>query len=98
MMEELTDLEKQMFNRAVTEIVSSASENAEKRPAITTLIEEVAEAILSSRGKHDDFLKTEIVQIGSICINILWQLNCGYEDHICNIGQKSRYWEDKEQE
>ena len=94
-MSELTTLEKKMFQRAVKEITNNASDQAEKRPAMTTLIEEVAEAILSARGKHDDFLETEIVQIGGICINILWQLNTLQKDHVCNIGSKSRHLEEE---
>ncbi len=85
----MTDQEK-MFNRAVDTIVENAQEYRYKKPAMSTLLEEVAEVILSSRGKHSDYLKLEITQIGGICINILSQLYDGREDRVCNIGHGSR--------
>ena len=85
----LTGKEYAAFLNAVTEIVGNAQMHKDKRPAMSTLLEEMAEAILSSRGKHKDYLTTEITQIGGICINILWQLKSGEEDHVCNIGTKN---------
>lgn len=89
----LSRLEKKMFKRAVRVVTDSAADNAELRPAMSTLLEEVAEAILAARGKHDDPLELEIEQIAGVCINILWQLYRGHKKHVCNIGSESRYWE-----
>lgn len=92
---ELTREEQRAFDDAVTEINANAEEHCQLRPAMSTLLEEVAEAILAARGIHDDSLQLEITQIGGICINILWQLAMNHDDHVCNIGTSSRYWEDK---
>jgi hypothetical protein len=83
---ELTREEKRSFNDALEEIELNAHEHCRERPAMTTLIEEVAEAILAARGKHEDELALEITQIGGICINILWQLYLDRHNHVCNIG------------
>ncbi len=93
----LSRLEKKMFRRAVRVVTDTAAENAELRPAMSTLLEEVAEAILAARGKHDDPLELEIEQIASVCINILWQLYRGHKKHVCNIGSKGRYWETEDE-
>lgn len=82
----LSKSEEERFEWAIEAIVTNAREHKEKRPAMTTLIEEMAEAILVCRGKHDDSLELEIVQMGGICINILWQLFMSQEDHVCNLG------------
>ncbi len=77
-----------LYLRAITDIVENAREHSCKRPAMSTLLEEMAEAVLSSRGKHDGPLELEITQIGGICINILWQLYDGLEEHVCDVGRK----------
>ena len=74
------------FQQAVETIVANAKEHQHRRPAMTTLLEEFAEAVLAARGKHNDPLELEITQIGGTCINILWQLSTGHEEHVCNIG------------
>ncbi len=73
------------FNRAFLDIKQNALEHSSKKPAMTTLIEEVAEAVLSARGKHNDPLELEITQIGGVCINILAQLYAGNHNHVKNI-------------
>jgi len=85
----LNKQEKERFEMAVIAVDRNAQKHREKRPAMSTLIEEMAEAILASRGKHNDTLETEIIQIGGICVNILWQLAMGQEDHICNLGDRT---------
>lgn len=89
MIRKLNKQEKERFEMAVMAVDRNAQEQREKRPAISTLLEEMAEAILAARGKHEDTLELEITQIGGICINILWQLFMGQEDHVCNIGGKT---------
>lgn len=73
----LSEKELEAFSQAVAVIVRNAADNAAKRPKMTTLMEEVAKAILASRGKHDDPLELEISQIGGLCINMLWQMATG---------------------
>ncbi len=85
----LTDQEKKFRDHAAANIVDNALEYCHRRPAMSTLLEEMAEAILASRGKHDGPLTLEIVQVGGICINILWQIYSGQTDHVCNIGTKN---------
>lgn len=87
---DITEQERKLFTRALSAVIRNAREHKHKRPAMSTLLEEMAEAILSSRGKHHDYLELEIIQIGGICINILWQLYDGQEKHVCNIGHGSR--------
>ena len=81
----LTREERRMFDNALAEIGQNAEEHCRKRPAMTTLIEEVAEAILAARGEHEHELSLAITQIGGICINILWQLYLDRDEHVCNI-------------
>lgn len=76
---ELTEAEKQAFRQAVNRVVLEAQNNRHKRPKVTTILEEVAEMILSFRGKHDDPPELELVQIASVCINVLWQLEMGLD-------------------
>ncbi len=90
MSNDITERERELFTLAIATIIRDAREQKHKRPAMSTLLEEMAEAILSSRGKHDDYLTLEITQIGGVCINILWQLYAGQEKHVCNIGTRSR--------
>ncbi|KKN62951.1 hypothetical protein LCGC14_0506610 [marine sediment metagenome] len=92
MTKEMTYQEKRFYDNAVTAVLEDAHKHREMRPAMSTLLEEIAEAILASRGKHDDPLELEIVQIGGICINILWQLYSKHISHVNNIGTKSHSW------
>lgn len=71
------------YSDAVAAIVHNMAEHATKRPKMTTLMEEVAEAILASRGKHDDPLELELTQIAGICGNMLWQIATGAD--VCNL-------------
>jgi len=45
-----------------------------KTPDKDTLLEEVAELILSLKGKHEDPPELELVEIGGIAINLLRRL------------------------
>jgi hypothetical protein len=83
---ELTLEEKVCFDEALIDIGVTAEQHCRRRPAMSTLIEEVAEAILAARGKHDHDLALEISQIGGICVNILWQLYMDQHEHVQNIG------------
>lgn len=67
------------LSEAIREVSENAISNAAKRPKMTTLLEEVAEAILASRGKHDDPLELELTQIAGVCINLLWQMKMGVD-------------------
>lgn len=67
------------YSDAVAKIVGNMCDNATKRPKMTTLMEEVAEAILASRGKHDDPLELELAQIAGVCGNMLWQIATGQD-------------------
>ncbi len=95
---ELTAFEMGMLENAARIVTLTAVSNASLRPAMTVLLEEVAEAILAARGKHDDSLELELEQIASVCINLLWQLRCGYGKHVCNIGTDSKYWDSDEED
>ena len=44
-------------------------------------VEEVSEATLASRGKHEHPLRLELVQIAGICINMIRQIDAG-EDFV----------------
>lgn len=76
---ELTEEEKFAMIEVIVPIAENAADNAHKRPKVTTLLEEVAEMILSFRGKHDDSPELELTQIAGICINLLWQMKMGYD-------------------
>ncbi len=58
-------------------VLSNAADNSHKHPAMTTLIEEFAEAVLAARGKHEHPLRLELVQIAGICINLIRQIDAG---------------------
>lgn len=75
----LSDAEKEAFRLAVNRVVLEAQNNRHKRPKVTTILEEFAEMVLSFRGKHDDPPELELVQVASVCINVLWQLETGVE-------------------
>lgn len=63
----------------IREIIHEADRNQHKKPNMRKLMEEVAEAILAERGKHEHPLRLELVQIAGICINIIRQLDAGEE-------------------
>lgn len=75
----LSPEELHSYSHAVTAILRNMVANATKRPKMTTLMEEVAEAILASRGKHDDPLSLELTQIAGVCGNMLWQIEMGVD-------------------
>lgn len=81
----LTDDEHIALSKAVLLVEENARGNAYKRPAMTTLIEEMAELTLALRGKHDDPVDVELVQIAGVAVNLLWQWNLGHEEHVNNI-------------
>jgi hypothetical protein len=62
---------------AIQDVIHNVNENWSKRPNMRTLMEEVAEAILADRGKHDHPLRLELVQIAGICINMIRQIDAG---------------------
>jgi hypothetical protein len=82
---ELSRHEATAFLHVAGEVREMAADNAYKRPKMTTLVEEFAEAVLAARGKHDDPLKLELQQIASICINLLWQMEVHGEESIANL-------------
>lgn len=61
------------MNDAVWDIALNAGENEHKTPTLDTLLEEVAELILSCRGKHEHPPRVGLVQIGGIVVNLLAQ-------------------------
>lgn len=75
----LSPAELAAFSSAIAAIVRHMVANATKRPKMTTLVEEFAEAVLSARGKHEDPLTLELVQIASVCGNLLWQIETGVD-------------------
>lgn len=62
---------------AISAVIQNANENRHKLPNALTLLEEVAEAILAARGKHDDPLRLELTQIAGICINLIRRMDYG---------------------
>lgn len=78
-MMELTTDEVYALEQAATDVVLMAREHASKRPKMTTLVEEHAEAVLAARGKHDDPLELELLQIASVCVNLVWQIRTGVD-------------------
>lgn len=64
-------------DRVVMEINLNVYENLDKRPNMNTLLEEMAEAILANRGKHEHPLRLELVQIAGICVNMIRQIDAG---------------------
>jgi len=79
MYKDLSFVEVQAFDEAANRVVDEAIKNRYKRPKVTTILEEVAEMILAFRGKHDDSPELELIQIASVCINVLWQLELGID-------------------
>lgn len=75
----LSDAEEEAFRLAVNRVVVEAQNHRHKRPKVTTILEEFSEMILSFRGKHDDPPELELVQVASVCINVLWQLELGLD-------------------
>lgn len=65
------------FDEAIRDVIQNADEHKAKHPAMTTLVEEFAEAVLASRGKHDHPVRLELVQIAGICINLIRQIDNG---------------------
>lgn len=61
----------------INEIIDNANEHKHKKPNIRTLWEEVSEATLASRGKHEHPLRLELIQIAGICINMIRQIDAG---------------------
>jgi hypothetical protein len=66
---------------ALQDVIHNVNENWSKRPTLNTLLEEVAEAILAARGKHEHPLRVELVQIAGICINMIRQIDAGTNDY-----------------
>jgi len=61
----------------VNEVIANANANYYRKPNLLTLLEEIAEMILSGRGKHDDPLELELIQMAGICINIVRRIRNG---------------------
>lgn len=64
---------------ALSSVIANANEHQAKKPNMRTLWEEVSEATLSWRGKHEHPLRLELVQIAGICINMIRQIDAGEE-------------------
>lgn len=62
---------------AETDAINNANAHEHKKPNMRTLWEEVSEATLSWRGKHEHPLRLELVQIAGICINMIRQIDAG---------------------
>lgn len=76
--DQVTEL-RERPDKAVLSVVENAYENQHKKPNMRTLWEEVSEATLSWRGKHEHPLRLELVQIAGICINMIRQIDAGEE-------------------
>jgi hypothetical protein len=74
---------------ALTSVILEASEmaaaNQHKRPKMTTLVEEFAEAVLASRGKHEHPTRLEVMQMITVGMNIVWQIDLYGEQEVCNL-------------
>jgi hypothetical protein len=81
----LTVGEYNTLNAVMDEARLMAQDHAYKRPKMTTLTEEFAEAVLASRGKHDDPLRLELMQIMTVCANLVWQIDLYGEDEVSNL-------------
>lgn len=81
----LTASEQAVLVNVADKVVAMAQKEAWRRPKMTTLVEEFAEAVLASRGKHDDPLHLELMQIASVCINLLWQSEMYGDEEIANL-------------
>lgn len=66
-----------ILDNASIAVLKNANANAHRNPNMLTLIEEMFEAGLAARGKHDDSLELELVQIAGTCINLLRQIQGG---------------------
>jgi hypothetical protein len=82
MSKKLSKKEKKAFSDAMDAVIGVSMAKRQRRPNMGTLLEEVSELILASRGKHNDPTSLELVQIASIAINMLWQDYMGYNDHL----------------
>lgn len=67
----------QEADRVIMDVSLNVYENLHKRPNMNTLLEEMAEAILANRGKHEHPLRLELVQIAGICVNMIRQIDAG---------------------
>ena len=76
---QLSDREKESFREAINSVALEAQNHQHKRPKVTTILEEFAEMVLAFRGKHDDTPELELIQVASVCINVLWQLRLGID-------------------
>jgi hypothetical protein len=85
MMTGITAAETKAFVDVALAVRMMAMDNILKRPKMTTLVEEFAEAVLSARGKHDDPLELELMQIASVCINLLWQIKLYGPESVANL-------------
>src|SRR4030042_2236405 len=65
------------LDQAAKDVINNANQHEQKHPALSTLFEEFAEAILAARGKHEHPLRLELVQIAGICINLIRQIDSG---------------------
>lgn len=83
-MQEVTEMYGKI-EQVVYEVENMALHHAHKRPAMTTLVEEMAEAVLAARGKHDDPLELELMQVASVAVNLIAQLRMGREGHVRNL-------------
>lgn len=59
------------FDAAAMAVLDNAAMHREKTPNLGTLLEEVAELVLSLRGKHEHAPEVELEEIGGIAINWL---------------------------
>lgn len=64
---------------SIEAVITNANINMHKRPNMRTLLEEVSEAVLADRGKHEHPLSLELTQIAGVCINMLRQIEAGYQ-------------------
>ena len=81
----LNEDEDDALFQAALDVYSMAVDNAGRKPKMTTLVEEFAEAVLVARGKHDDPLELELKQIASICVNMLWQIKLYGDEAVTNL-------------
>ncbi len=84
----LSAAEYDQLNKVLDEVRHIAQDNAFKRPKMTTLTEEFSEAVLASRGKHDDPLRLELMQIMTVCANMIWQIDLYGEEMVANLRTK----------
>lgn len=76
---EIDEMLDEMFDKPARDVLENADTNRHKKPNMRTLWEEISEATLSWRGKHDHPLRLELVQIAGICINMIRQVDNGEE-------------------